>query len=516
MNKITHFEIPATPDSHETFGQKIEELKKHPNIKIAETAKKILDLKNEIEKGVPPEIFQKLVLNMTNHLAENLEKFLKKAREQITITEKTREFSEKNFFDLEIMIRIDDLQSPPDKEFEKEIYATALFGQKILIQKELSKFLRSEIAKNNDNLESDATKLLDAKFDELKKLDKNKNGKLEYSELLKDHETKTTVEHVSNVSPFFIELKKNKNFDLTRANVNENVPRKQTFIIDYLKQFTEKMIDQSTGELLAGSNLRLTQMMHTMILQVVGAKQLTIEKFRETWDKALEDKNVERIYSNEDKNVENLKRKFENLLASENKKIAGLRNDADKRLWKIIKQERANPKNLLLRNLGGMENVLVYFGKDALIATILLNLALAGFSPTKFLQNPVALGSIATVALIAKHYNPELFAGKSSVKKIKENKLKEKFKNAPETVQNWLVKFSKNDLDTKKGKLGKLLAEKGRHEISSTELAPFLKKDEQPKNSIVTGLPEARRIFLLFRACQQNEINPSSLKNQND
>jgi hypothetical protein len=164
--------------------------------------------------------------------------------------------------------------------------------------------------------------------------------------------------------------------------------------------------------------------------------------------------------------------------------------------------------------MGGLENVLVYFGKDALIATIILNLALAKFSPTKFLSDPVALGSLAAVAAVVHHYNPETFAGKSPVEKIQEDELKTEFGNAPGSVKNWLVQFGKNDLSAavgEQGALAKLLAEKGRTRISSAELAPLLGKNKSaPEEEIRADSDEAKKIFWLFKSCQQRNINPSS------
>ena len=436
---------------------------------------------------------------------------LKKNTESL---EKTRALFDQKSFGLEITTRLDELHSSPAKEYQKEVYATVLFGQKVLIKNKLFDFLHEKISAGESDPASAAAKFLAAEIGKLEKLDDNKNGKLEYAEILKDEKTKNGVESVLNVSPFFIELRNSKHFDLSRANVEEKIPEKQKFIVDYLKKFAGKMIDRSTGEPVEGGGLRLAEMMHAMTLEIVGGEQLTLAKFDEAWTSAREDVNVEKIYSGGSERADSAKRKFDNLLESDDKKIIDKRVAADERLKKQIEAEITNPHGHFLREVSGMENILVYFGKDALIGTILLNLVLAKFNPAKFLSNPIALGSIATVGLLAKHYSPELLAGKSAVEKLKEDELKKEFQKAPESVQNWLVKFSKNDLYLdvgKKGKVGKLLDEKGRSEISSAELAPLLERDELPENAeILAGTDAARKIFLLFRACQKRDISPLS------
>ena len=431
--------------------------------------------------------------------------------------EKARKLFGEKSFGIETATRLRELESPPALTHEKLPYSTLFHLHIAAIRNEIFDFFHAAVLRNeNDETRDSAVEeFIEKKIAEFKKLDKNGSGKIEYAELA-DEEVRAGIEGIRNLTAFSTKLQKSEHFNLQKNTVGENAPGKRKFIGDYLKNFGEKMIDRATGEPTAGSRLQLARMLHSMTLWVVGGRQLTNEEFKNIWEETKKaDPNLQKIYSGGSGSAEKARDDFEKLGEFDDEKIVNLRKEIDKKMIEEVQRMRANPHGHFLRKMGGLENVLVYFGKDALIATIILNLALAGFSPTKFLSSPVALGSIAAVAALAYHYDPEAFAGKSPVEKIREDKLKKEFGNTPDKIKNWISQFRKSDLEPKSA-LGKLLAEKGRTRISSAELGKILDEskrgDEKPSNSIDPNSDAAKKIFWLFKSCRQNGINPSSLR----
>lgn len=526
MNQKQHFEIPTKLDPNETFGQKIEQLKSS-----MDAAQKISELKNEIEKKVPFEVFKKLVLEITSYSAKNLGGFLEKLQLQIELiekakaTQKAREVLQKNSFYLELETRISKMHFAPDMPYQKAIYERSLFGlrnmSKILLTDELANFLEENTAADETKLAKLARAFIKEWFAKLAIIDSNDDGQLNYEELIpKNSEATEILERIAGSAPFFAAVRNNEFFNYREPNVEKHVTEKINFLKKYITNFSETLIDPGTEKPAKGAGLILGQLLQAISLEVVGGSFLRNQDLKRAWAELLGENegenNVANVFNEgEEKHEQHEQEEFEKSLDKTSVQIRKERMKADEKMIAFSKHKEINPHDYPLRKFGDIVSLIYYYGSNILLATIGVNIVLSGFNPEKIVKNPVIWAMVAGLIGMKNHFSPDSWmSGASPIEKIEQEELKEKARAAPQAVQNWLMKFSKSDLDPKNGKLGKLLAEKNRSEITSDELADLLEEDERPNDKIMSKTQDARRLFLMFVACKQRDLSPKKLFNE--
>ncbi|MFH0776906.1 MAG: hypothetical protein V1936_04850 [Patescibacteria group bacterium] len=444
-------------------------------------------------------------------------KQLEALKEEVESTKRAQEFVVKNSLDLEIETRIGALSAAPDFPFRKNIYERMMFGQKCILKNNLVAGLRKAIEKNRKiddaELEKIARETIENWLGELKKLDRNGDKKITYTELIpKTKEAKEFIERVFVTNEFFVEMENSPLFQ-GEPKVDENVPKKSAFVKDYVSRFAKSLIrvgkDGQTVEAVPGSGLQLGQLLQSISLSVVGGKFLTNKDFGKAWEELkTQDANVAKVFAEGEK--QNAQEKFEKMLEKTSEQIRAMRMGADADQRKLLQLEASNPHGFTLRKFGDMTSIIMYYGSNLLFATIGVNAVLSGFNPEAMLKNPVMWAMAAGILAAKKHLNPEFMSGTPPIQKVEQNELKERFAKAAPAVQEWLTKFSKGDLGPKE-KIGKLLAEEGRYEINSAEIENFVKPENRPASKVLANSSEARELFLFFQACQQRDFNPKKL-----
>ncbi|MFH0834145.1 MAG: hypothetical protein V2A63_02015 [Patescibacteria group bacterium] len=444
----------------------------------------------------------------------------KELKEDVEATKKAKEFIAQKSLDLEVETRLGAMYLPPEHNpYRKEIYDRMLFGQKIIVKNVLAAELKRAIRNNpgisDEELGKNANQIIESWFAEIAKLDSDKNGKLNYEELIpQDEKARNFVERVFGTIPFFKAVENSPLFQETEPNTERNVPQKIDFIKKYISAFAEKFVDEK-GNATEGSGRQLAELMETISLQVVGGSFLKNEDINKMWDELLqENKSVAAVYGEGDGRAQN---KFEKLLEKEDVAIRQMRVDADKARSKLaMYEESGNPYGFKVRDFGSMDKIILYYGSNILFGAIALNVVLSGFNPKKMFKNPVLWGLTGLTLAAQKDIDPGFLSGKTPIEKVEQNELKLKFKSesTKQAVRNWLLLFSKKDFAADQP-LGKMLNEKNRREFTSAELEKLVKEDERPDPDmkIPEKSDEARQLYLFLIACKQQDINPKSLDN---
>jgi hypothetical protein len=464
-----------------------------------------------VETFRKPKIEETLVAAKQN-LAKEVETDFEKNAEP-----KAKDFLEKNpHLELAIENGIDAMIVEPT-DYKKKIYERMMFGQKNRIKIQLFGFLKGSYQKPEAELMLTAENFVSEKLAELLKLDKNGNGKLGYDEIIpKDPQQRKFVESVLSSMPFFIKMRESKIFDFEEPDVTENLAAKKDFLKKFLGDFTKKLIDPQTGEATKGSGLRLTGMLKMIMLQTVGDSQISNAEFNNVWEELLAEKeSVQKIYDEASGSEASNRTELERWMEKEDSDIVKMRLKADRAMQKVRAMQKANPYGFSLRKVGDIFGIALYAGDKILYGTILLGIVMSGFNPLKMVQDPVMMGAVAASLGVVKYYNPSFMAGTPKEMKAAQDSLKNAITQSPETVQNWLGKFEKNDL-SKDGVIEKLLLEKGRTGISSAELTAALKERDTettpPDNSEFTlDSSEAKSIFQFLTACKKRDLSPDKL-----
>ncbi|MFA6458418.1 MAG: hypothetical protein WCV72_03465 [Patescibacteria group bacterium] len=433
---------------------------------------------------------------------------------------KAREFLNRQGFALEIETRIDAMKLLPDLPHRKAIYEQMFFSQKngtkIIVAGELKNFFAKNPNAKDDEVGKLANEAINGWLATLATLDHNHDGKLNYEEIMPDNAAEAEfIERVFGALPFCTKLKHNPDFQNATTEVDaETKKRRLDFVANYLAEYAATLIDPQTNEAAVGSGRELSRVLQSISLSTVGGVFLKNEDFKTRWDELVaKDAVVAKVFAEGNDREQT---KFENLLEKDDLKIRRMRMDADEAMLAAVNLEKSNPYGFALRKYGDGTSLLLYNGSNLLLTTIGLNVALSGFDPEKIVKNPIMWVMVAGLYAGTKHFNPNFMSGASPAVKAERDDLKEKFRDAPQPVQDWITLFSKKDLDPKEP-LGKLLIEKNRSAITSEELAVILdksnRKDKKPSEDIkiLANSDDAHKAFLFLRACQQRELNPKTL-----
>ncbi|MCF7846428.1 MAG: hypothetical protein K9L85_04305, partial [Candidatus Peribacteraceae bacterium] len=389
---------------------------------------------------------------------------------------------EKNNLDLEIESRLDGIKFEPKLPHQREIYERMLFAQrngiKIVLQAEMAKFIKTNPGASDAKLKEVAHEIIESCFAQLLELDDNQDEHLSYTEIVPENvKEKDFIERVFGTAPFFVAMENNKLFQNPRPSAELNVPQKIDFLRNYLREFSSTLLDPKIQEAIPGSGRELARLLQAISLSVVGGGFLKNEDFAEAFNKLLaEDSTVAAVFQ-EGKGKE--QEKFGKLLEKDDVAIQRMRVEADEARAKLLALEKTNKNGHLVRRFGDIKSILLYYGSNLLFVTIGMNAVLSGFNPEKMLKNPVMWGMAGLIYAANKHLDPEAYRGLSPAQKDARESLKEKFQGIEsESVRSWIEQFSSSDLEIEDGKLGKLLDQKGRSQISSAEIKQFVKKEE--------------------------------------
>ncbi|MBU1089574.1 hypothetical protein KKF38_02165 [Patescibacteria group bacterium] len=430
------------------------------------------------------------------------------AHEKVAENNKVKLFLDENpGFEMDVKNKIHDLRNAPTNDPEKTIYENTLFFLEMSFRKLLILNLKAaaKAVPADKQKGIDLQKVAEESTKEwIGALEKMADGPtLEYHELL--------VPKAGVYAPEVEKLLMNPQF-LREAGTLAEKKDKKEFISAYLQKWA-----MVAGEANAESATRFLNEAHSTMMQSVGEKHISQEEFQKIWEEEISQNPaavelLKTAKNGESKALENfnewLNEKDEAQIIAESEKEEYRRKNREF-------ESNSNPHGFFSRKWGSLSSAFLYYGKDILIGIVVVNLALAKFNPIKLLSNPVAWVTAGGVGLITNHFSP-LFPKTPDVKKAAEDDLKNKIKTLQErhpTVQEWLVKFGKSDIAAN-GKIGRLLAEKGRDSITSAEIKKFLGEDEVPPESEILGKStEARLLFKFFQACQNENIDPKNLEN---
>lgn len=281
----------------------------------------------------------------------------------------------------------------------------------------------------------------------------------------------------------------------------------------WLKKYAE--CSAAIGIVNAESATRFAKESRSIIIQLIGNNDMTLDQARDFWEELSRDKHVGALI--DPSAVED----FENAALADLEKVLNMDKDAIVRLYNEERNQRkremsranSNPFNSAMRNFGGMFEAATYGGYQWLQGVVLIGLALANFNPLAFINPVTIVAGIGTAAVAHK------LGAFRKPPTIEEKAQKQDFivemRNMPDSdVKTWLMTLDMNDaLREKLEKNAKTRM------ITSKEIkACFPDKKETafsdlPKIATNTpqGQADARKLFTALKACNTHKVKPKDI-----